>query len=237
MTVEIKFCGLTRPEDAAHAATLGAAYVGVIFAGGPRTVSEERARRILDAASTVRAGIRRVGVFAADTPARIARVAAAASLDVIQLHADPSVRTVSELRGAIAGAVWVVVRVAGERLPDGTGAMFAAADGVVLDARVDGRLGGTGVALPWHALAGHLRAVRGDIPGNGHPSSASPAAARARLVLAGGLRPANVLAAITELAPEIVDVSSGVESAPGIKDHSLMRAFAEAAGACPAGSR
>lgn len=225
MRVEVKFCGLTRPEDAARAAELGASYAGVIFAGGPRLVTTERARTILDAACATRPGIRRVGVFAAEAPDRIARVATSASLDVIQLHGDPSPRTVTEVRSEVPGVLWTVVRVAGDELPDSLGELLAVADGVVLDARVEGRLGGTGVALPWQALSARLRRLR------------AAAGVRARLVLAGGLHAGNVGEAVAMLSPDVVDVSSGVESAPGIKDHALMRAFAEAASGDRAGAR
>jgi phosphoribosylanthranilate isomerase len=91
-------------------------------------------------------------------------------------------------------------------------ALFSAADAVVLDAAVDGRLGGTGVPLPWATVARALDGVRGSAP----------------LVLAGGLRAENVGLAIEALAPDVVDVSSGVEAAPGVKDHERMRRFAEA---------
>jgi phosphoribosylanthranilate isomerase len=86
-------------------------------------------------------------------------------------------------------------------------------DAVVLDARSDNRLGGTGRALPWSDVAADLARDRG--------SSA--------VVLAGGLKPTNVASAIRTLAPDVVDVSSGVESAPGIKDPWLMREFFAAA--------
>ena len=86
------------------------------------------------------------------------------------------------------------------------------ADAVVLDARSDKRLGGTGQVLPWNELETDLARDRG--------SSA--------VVLAGGLKPGNVAAAIRTLGPDVVDVSSGVEHSPGIKDHDRMRAFRDA---------
>jgi phosphoribosylanthranilate isomerase len=86
------------------------------------------------------------------------------------------------------------------------------ADAVVLDAKVPGRLGGTGTAFDWEGVARALDRDRG----------------RGRIVLAGGLNPENVSRAVRIVAPDIVDVSSGVESAPGIKDHARMRAFGDA---------
>ena len=107
------------------------------------------------------------------------------------------------------------MRLDGEQLPDDVGDLFASSDAVVLDAKVSGRLGGTGVALPWASLAARLESVRDD-------------RRPAKLVLAGGLRPENVSMAISLLRPDVVDVSSGVETAPGIKDHARMRAFRDA---------
>jgi phosphoribosylanthranilate isomerase len=102
--------------------------------------------------------------------------------------------------------------VAGAELPAETPALAAASDSVLLDARVPGALGGTGVTLAWTDLARSVRALLGDAP----------------FVLAGGLTPQNVATAIAALAPAAVDVSSGVERSPGIKDAERMRAFVAA---------
>ena len=209
--VEIKFCGLTRPEDAAHAAVLGASYCGAIFAESPRRVTASKARTLFAALA---GSVKRVGVFGAASPADIARIADDAKLDVVQLHGDPDAATLDAVRRVFRGLVWAVCRVSGKDLPSDLAQLFDAADGVVLDARVKGTLGGTGVALPWASLRSQLDKQR---------------PRKAKLVLAGGLNPTNVARAIADLEPDIVDVSSGVESAPGIKDHSLMRAFRDAA--------
>ncbi|HEU4563936.1 MAG TPA: phosphoribosylanthranilate isomerase [Gemmatimonadaceae bacterium] len=208
MTVAMKFCGLTRPEDAAMARELGAGYGGVIFAGGPREVTPARGAEVLDAAP----GLRRVGVFGARAPREIAAAARAARLDVVQLHGDPSAEDVSRVRAETGCELWAVVRVPGGELPAAYDELRDAADAIVLDAKVAGRLGGTGATFDWRAVADALRARR-------HA---------ARLVLAGGLHPGNVAEAIAWLAPAVVDVSSGVERAPGIKDHVRMRAFVDA---------
>lgn len=207
--VEIKFCGLTRAEDAAHAASLGATYAGVIFAGGPRQVTPARAVEIFGG---VPDAVRRVGVFAERPTAEIAEIATRVGLAIVQLHGDPSAERVAELRETFDGSVWAVVRSADGKLPPDFDSVVDAADAVVLDALVPGKLGGSGVALPWAAMAPALKQVR-----RGR-----------RLVLAGGLRPENVGEGIACLAPDVVDVSSGVESAPGIKDHDRMRAFRDA---------
>jgi phosphoribosylanthranilate isomerase len=202
----VKFCGLKRSADAAVAVDLGAKYVGVIFAGGPRQVTIDEA---LDVLAPTRGVARAVGVFGALAPDMIARIVNEASLDVVQLSADPDEATVDAVRRVSGAEIWATVR-CGSELPSGAGALFARADAVHLDARIDGLLGGTGRTIPWTELAPAVYAARG---------------ARGRLVLSGGLTPANVGQAVAALTPEIVDVSSGVESAPGIKDHERMRAF------------
>jgi len=207
----VKFCGLRRAEDAAEAVRLGAGYVGVIFAGGPRLVTVEEARTVL-AATRDSLHVRRVGVFGAGTPAAIARVVTEVGLDVVQLSADPDAETVDAVRAATGVEVWAAVRCATE-FPPSAVTLFEHADAVLLDAKVEGKLGGTGRTLPWQNFAQARRAAR---------------TSGRRLVLAGGLTPENVAEAITVLQPDVVDVSSGVETAPGVKDHERMRAFVDA---------
>lgn len=211
---DIKFCGLTRPDDARHAATLGAAYIGVVFADSPRRLSEAQAKIVYAGAP---ASVRRVAVFGADAPSAIADLAARLGVDVVQLHGDPDPDTVTRLRALWAGAIWAVQRVRGETVPPVAADLFAVADAVVLDTRVDGvgQLGGTGKTLPWERLREPVAALRAR-------------SGRARLVLAGGLRPENVTEAVRLLQPDIVDVSSGVETEVGVKDHGRMRAFRDA---------
>lgn len=204
----VKFCGLTRPRDAALAAELGASHVGVIFAGGPRLLSGERAREVL---ADVPGHVRRVGVFGSQDVNEIAALVDSIGLDVVQLHSPRTAAGLDELRRRLAVELWAVVRVAGGALPDDLGALAAAADAVVVDSLVPGALGGTGVCADWPALAAAFDA--GERP--------------PRLVLAGGLRPDNVGRALDLVRPDIVDVSSGVEASPGIKDPARMRAFAQ----------
>lgn len=208
---EIKFCGLTRAEDAALAVALGAGYVGAIFAGGPRERSPEVAREVLAVAAGT--PTRRVGVFGAQPVAEILRIASVAALDIVQLSygASPSHRI--GLRTVFDGRVWAVAHVSDPAVVDAAAQWFDdGIDAVVLDAAVPGQLGGTGVALDWAAVAPAVQRLR----------------QRGRVVLAGGLRPENVAAALNVVAVDIVDVSSGVESSPGIKDPERMRAFADA---------
>lgn len=211
---EIKFCGMTRPEDAQYAAALGARYVGVVFAESPRQLTDERAR---DVFAKVPFGVSRVGVFGDTKPEQIAARAEALGLDVVQLHGDPKPRTIARVRKRWHGQVWAVQRIS-DTLPDSARDLFEAADGVVLDARVPGQLGGTGVELPWEDLRDRVNLFRPP---------------RAKLVLAGGLTPENVARAINALTPEVVDVSSGVEVMVGVKDHARMLAFRDAVLAVP----
>ena len=207
--VEVKFCGMTRGEDVSYAAGLGAAYVGAIFAGGPRHQTLDGAQRVFGASVPPPM---RVGVVAEQTPIEIAGLVNALRLHAVQLHANPTAERIDQVRATTAAKIWAVLQIPGDQLPPDILDIAAAADAIVLDARVPGGLGGSGVTLPWTQLARSLAKVRGNC----------------RIVLAGGLRPENVATAITAIEPDVVDVSSGVESAPGIKDHNRMRAFIEA---------
>jgi phosphoribosylanthranilate isomerase len=211
---EVKFCGLTRAEDAARAATLGARYVGVIFAGGPRVLTAERAAEVLAAVPAGTA--RRVGVLGAQDADTALRLAGIAALDVLQMTYGAERERRIGLRERFAGELWAVSHVdsvKGIAVDEVLRWYDDGVDAVVLDAAVPGQLGGTGVRLDWAAIAPAVNALR----------------ARGRVVLAGGLRPENVADALRVLDVDVVDVSSGVESAPGIKDPERMRAFAAAA--------
>jgi phosphoribosylanthranilate isomerase len=203
---KVKFCGMTRPQDAAIGAEIGASYIGVVFADGPRRVTVEQAKRIFESAGNT---TKHVGVFGTNDPDEIARLAEEMHLDVVQLHNDPTTVDVQAIREKFGGEIWAAIRIAGAHIPHEAEALFDSADAIVLDARSEKQLGGSGKALPWNELALDLARDRG--------SSA--------VVLAGGLKPGNVGSAVRTLAPDVVDVSSGVESAPGIKDPWLMREF------------
>jgi phosphoribosylanthranilate isomerase len=117
------------------------------------------------------------------------------------------VRAIQEATGA---RVWAVVRVDGALDTTTLHELWQSADALVLDSKVKGVLGGSGISFDWSA-AGHATHSR-----------------QGRLVVAGGLTAANVAEAIETLSPDIVDVSSGVESSPGIKDHARIADFIEA---------
>jgi len=202
--VDVKVCGLTRAIDAEYADAAGASYLGVIFAGGPRQRLPAQAKETLAGRRA-----RKVGVFAAQEPGEIAEIASEVGLDVVQLHGASDPARVQAVRAATGLEVWAVLRTPDGTLPDHTEALADEADALVVDALVPGQLGGNGVAVPWLRLGESLDAME-----RGH-----------RIVLAGGLTPENVAEAIDYVSPMVVDVSSGVESAPGIKDHARIRAF------------
>jgi len=206
---EVKICGLTRPDDAAVAAAAGAAFLGVIFAESKRRVAADRAREILDAA----AGPRRVGVFGSSNAAEILEFATTARLDVLQLHGRMAPDEASRLRERFHGKIWGVVRVSSSGVSEEEWVEWESADAIVVDTWRKETLGGSGVRFDWSSAARQLGALRGARP----------------LVLAGGLTPENVASGIAALNPDIVDVSSGVEQSPGVKDPARVAAFVRAA--------
>jgi phosphoribosylanthranilate isomerase len=211
VAVAIKFCGLSRPTDALCASALGADYVGVVFAESPRRVTVETALAVRETLGDGPDRPHLVGVFGGGDPETIATTGRTARLDVIQLHADPDAQDVRRVRQSFDGEVWAAVRVS-DMLPENFDAISAAADAVLLDCFSTDALGGSGRRFDWARIATELRTRR-------RP---------ARVVVGGGLTAENVSEAIRALSPDIVDVSSGVERAPGEKDQAKMRAFAEA---------
>lgn len=195
----VKVCGITREEDLLAAATAGADAVGFVFhPKSPRYVTPERAAALARVAPPF---VTLVGLFVNAGADVIRRVMAVCPLDLVQLHGDETIehcRELQPLRVIKAVRVASAVDLAGlERYP---------VSGLLLDAKVgDGRYGGTGQAFDWEVLAGWQ--------------------APCPVILAGGLHPGNVAAAICRVRPHAVDVSSGVESVPGIKDAVGIRAF------------
>jgi phosphoribosylanthranilate isomerase len=210
VATEVKFCGLTRAADAAMAASLGASYAGVIFAAGPRHLTMVQAIEVVTPLRGMT--IRRVGVFADQDPPSIEAMVTDVGLDVVQLHGANAADRAQAVRARLGSAaeVWVVVPMGAGGSPEG--GLPADVHGMVFDTAAAGRVGGSGRAFDWAGARGTVDAVRGSAP----------------IILAGGLHPGNVASAIALLAPDVVDVSSGVESAPGLKDHERMRAFVDA---------
>jgi phosphoribosylanthranilate isomerase len=209
MPVLLKICGLTRAEDALAAAAAGATYGGVILApGGPRSVAPGAARAIFAASP-----LARCGVFVDEPIERLLERVEELALDVVQLHGDETPELAAAVRAGTRAGVWKAIRPRdGAEFVEAAETFEGAVDGLLLDGFSDAARGGTGTRFPWEEVARH----RGRL------------AARLRLIVAGGLRPENVARAIELLEPDVVDVSSGVELSPGVKDPAAIRKFAEA---------
>lgn len=209
----VKICGLRRVRDVHVAADAGAHYVGLVFAESPRRVDQDEAARLAVAATE--AGIAPVGVFVDLPPERVEETALRAGLHGAQLHGSEAPGECRELRSA-GLEVWKAVRPrSAAELREEVERYRDAADALLVEGFSPRAAGGTGTAVPrdW------LRAPDGT-------------AVVRPLVLAGGLDPGNVAEAVRQVRPDVVDVSSGVESSPGVKDPERIRAFVrEARGA------
>lgn len=206
MAVDAKICGLTRPDDARLAVRHGATQLGVIFAGGPRRVDHATARQIVSAAGSVPV----FGVFGAQPVQTILDTIVVTGIRGVQLHHPQSADVVARLVEA-GVTVWQVMRFSDADTLHAELQRVGGGDGGLLVEPWSPGGGGQGVALP-HALAILARTL----------------IARRPMVLAGGLGPDTVADAIRLVGPEGVDVSSGVEIAPGVKDAARLVAFLEA---------
>jgi len=209
MTVQVKICGLTRPDDADAVAAAGADFAGLVFhPGSPRHLRSEQARAI---AERLRGRVRIVALLANPTDAMLAEAVAAAQPDFIQLHGSESAARVAELRSRSGKPVIKAMGVSDKTDFGGLSGYETAADMLLFDAKPSpgATPGGRGRAFDWQLL--RTRTI------------AKP------WLLAGGLDAENVGRAILISGASGVDVSSGVECAPGVKDHDAIRAFIAAA--------
>jgi phosphoribosylanthranilate isomerase len=194
----VKVCGICRAEDAQLAVTLGASAIGFIFwPASPRYCDPARAEEI---AGGLPAHITAVGVFVDQPVNHVIEVANRVRLGAVQLHGSEVVEEFARVRQPLIKAVAVTNSFVPEdvdRLPAGVT--------VLLDAHDPVRRGGTGRTIDW--------------------TTAAQVAVRRRTILSGGLRAENVREAIAHVHPHMVDVSSGVESAPGLKDPAKLHAF------------
>lgn len=207
MRVEVKICGLRRGTDAAVAVRSGASYLGMIFIPGARREVRATAARDIVAAA---AGRPVFGVFASDDADAILQHRDRSGLSGAQVHGDLRPEVAARLRSH-GMLVWRVVRVSDAAGARAAGRAAPGVDAVLIEPKVAGALGGTGTPL-----------------GPGLGRLARMALAGRRMVLAGGLRPDTVAAAVAEIGPDVVDVSTGVERIPGDKDPALIRSFLEA---------
>ena len=209
MSVRIKICGVTLADDAARVAAAGVDFVGLNFwPKSKRYLAPERAQLV--AAAARGAGTPKlVGVFVDEEIEDIQRVCALIDLDAVQLHGDESPDFVKKLSLAIYRPVWKALAISGPR--DVEHLDVWPADALLLDAPTPGR-GGAGARFDH----GYARLAREKYPAR-------------NFVLAGGLDANNVAGAIAHVQPWAVDVASGVEAAPGIKDAAKIAAFVRAA--------
>ena len=197
----IKVCGITRLEDAEAAVEAGASALGFVFwPDSPRFVDPHRARAIV---AQLPPFVTTVGVFVNQPAAYINGVASLVGLGVVQLHGEEAVDDLVHVERPVLKAIAVT----GGAEPGGVDAWPAAVT-LLLDVQDTEKRGGTGRTIDW-TVAGRI-------------------AARRRAMLAGGLTPDNVAEAVERVRPFGLDVSSGVERSPGIKDHGRIHAFFEA---------
>jgi phosphoribosylanthranilate isomerase len=194
----VKICGLTHPGDAELAVALGADAIGLVFyAASPRAVDVAGARTIL---AKVPPFVTVVGLFVNAAASEVARVMSQVRIDVLQFHGDET----PDFCAGFGRPYIKAVRMAPEVELDAEFSRFPDARALLLDTYQADARGGTGHAFDWH------RAVVA--PGR-------------RVILAGGLTPANVGAALELARPYAVDVSSGVERAKGVKDPAKIAQF------------
>jgi len=196
----VKICGITRGDDALAAVGAGAGALGFIFwPGSPRFIDPFRARKIVSALPPF---ITAVGVFVNQPLEYVNGVASLVRLGAVQLHGDETTGFASAITVPIIKAIPLAA--AGEAAV----AEWPAATTLLLDVHDPVKRGGTGRTIDW--------------------TGAAAVAARRNVLLAGGLTPDNVADAVARVRPFGIDVSSGVERAPGIKDHQRLRALFEA---------
>jgi phosphoribosylanthranilate isomerase len=203
--MRVKFCGMTRVDDALEAVRLGAWAVGLNHhPASPRFCEPAAAVEI---SSAVKRSAEVVGVFVNPTLEELARAAEDESLTMLQLHGGEGAAFCREAARRTGCKVIKAIRV--RSTADVRGAEAFRTDFHLLDAYRPGTPGGTGAAFDWELLADR----RSEVP----------------LILAGGLTPDNVDEAVAAVRPYAVDVASGVEAEPGVKDHALMAAFLDRA--------
>jgi len=208
--MRVKFCGITRLEDAREAARLGAWAIGLNHHPDSPRFCEPAAAVEISAA--VKRRLEVVGVFVNPTLDQVVTAAEDESLTMVQLHGGEGVAFCREAARRTGCKVIKAIRV--RSAADVQAAEAFRTDYHLLDAHRPGAHGGTGASFDWELLADR----RSEVP----------------LILAGGLTPDNVDEAVAMVHPYAVDVASGVESEPGIKDHALMAAFLERAQAVAA---
>ena len=200
--MRVKFCGITNLDDAAEAVRLGAWAIGLIhYEPSPRDVDTAVAAEI---AAAFRRKLEVVGVFVNPTLAEVTRAVEDEQLSMVQLNGEEGASFCAEVARRSGVKVIKAIHVASAADIHGADA-YRSVDYHLFDRRANGLWGGSGESFDWELLRGH----RSGVPD----------------ILAGGLTPDNVAAAVRIVRPYAVDVASGVEASPGVKDHAAMAAF------------
>jgi len=197
--VKIKICGLTRAEDVQAAVKAGADAIGFVFTASPRRISIDKA---VELSAYVPGGVLRVGLFLNQDRSEIESVTGSVPLDILQFHGSETEQECSRFKLPWLKAVAMENAESLKQAEQD----FPGAAGLLLDSHSKGKRGGSGRSFDWSLSRPVEKPVW----------------------LAGGLDAANVTRAIQTVRPYAVDVSSGVESAPGIKDPVRLRAFVRA---------
>lgn len=201
----IKFCGLTRPEDAVSAVKLGADEIGLVFAGGPRNISAAVANSIIDAVRTLKQPVTMTGLFMDQSTEQVNAILQDVELDQLQFHGQETADYCMQF-----GVRWTKAIAAGgaKEITEQINAWQTGSRmepvALVLDAHRKGERGGQGKVFDWHRI---------------------PAQPALPIYLAGGLNTGNIADAVLTVKPYAVDVSTGIEDSPGIKNHATMQRF------------
>ena len=196
--IRVKFCGITRVGDALAAASLGVDAIGLVFT--PKSRRRIEPGSAVEVCRALPPFVSRVGLFMDQEADFITDILAQVPLDWLQFHGSETSQFCRQFRRP-----WIkALAMRGEPVSDF--AAYDTADALLLDSHVQGQPGGTGKPFDWSGLTPPKRPW----------------------ILAGGLNPDNVAMACRQLQPHAVDVSSGVEASPGIKDDELMKTFMEA---------
>jgi phosphoribosylanthranilate isomerase len=209
---KVKICGITNLEDAGKACKYGADLIGFVFVEGtPRYVNPDAVKGILVKLKGKYESVLAVGLFKDEDIGRVKETVALCGLDCAQLHGDEDPSYCRELKAATGVKVIKTFKVGSDIMPHGSFGLedYAGSDYLLFDTLIPDMSGGTGVRFNWNIIAG----LREDV--------------RNRSFVAGGLTPGNVPDMIKILRPYGVDVSSGVEKSPGIKDDRKLKEFIE----------
>ncbi len=201
----IKICGINTAEALEAAVDAGAEYLGFVFhPSSPRAIDAETARYLTNKTPTT---VMNIGLFVDPSPAEITKILECADLDMLQLHGNETPEQVQAIRSQCGLPVMKAIRVSSKADLEYVPAYEKVCDWLLFDTKSDKAMGGSGESFDWNLLSGMF--------------FLKP------WMLAGGLNADNVTQALAALSPKAVDVSSGVEDAPGVKSPAKIKNFIE----------